>query len=515
MLSLRSLLIEISDGIPESILEQAVTLPDGVLLAERAQTLSEHFFYLSDLECLSSLIAPQNGCALVFVTNAEEYAMTQTGHLCVIRMPLSTQTVHNQLVKSISCWRTRDLTMAKAANAESVYGLLRIASGYCNASYFLFDESFRLVERLEVGSISHPVQMLPQNGSRLTPSQVSTLFSSYFGEGNPVLDRDACKIQRISDYDASLGFLLSVQHTENPDFSGVTEMLREHLTALIRKQLTEYLLPDAQGFTQFLQNIRAYYSRFPEQLMTDIKKLPYVPGLWIRFLLVTCPGLEQPPVNLMIELGSLFQESNLCVYDGAIIIMLSSGSVFSSDTNSVPESIEEILEKHNAFAILSNVSSYASGIRMQYIQCRELLELIPRLRFSHEKRCVNLKRYTNYYMIHLCAGSLHEEFGGNGLLYFAYPEVLSLTRYDQRNKSDLRDFLFGYITNDCNVAQTARALHMHRNTVFYKLNKIKEIVGLTLDSASEKTGLLFSCQILRYMEKIMGYVPNIPDSAMI
>lgn len=514
MLEMRLLLSGISDGFLKEALNLKVPSADGILLAEEGQMLSENFFYMAEPESVSSLTAPANGRAIVFAADAESCGIMDSEHLCVISTQLPAKIVHNQLMKNMTLWRKRNQEMAYVSGAGSIYGLLRIASGYCGASYFVFDESFRMIERLEAGSAKHPVQMLPQNGSRLTPGQVSTIFSTYLGEGNPVLDRDACKIQWISDNDSSLGFLLSVQHVGNQDFDDVTDLLREHLAIVIRKQLTDYLLPEAHGFKQFLQNIRAYYSRFPEQLISDLKKLPYIQGQWIRFLLVSCPGLDQPPVNLMIELGSLFPESNLCMYDGSIVIMLSSHSVFSNETDCVPEGMEGILEKHNAYAILSNVSSYASGIRMQYIQCRELLELIPRLRFSGDSRCANQKRYTNYYMIHLSAASLTEEFGSNGLLYFAYPEVLSLTRYDQINKSDLRDFLFGYITNDCNVAQTARALHMHRNTVFYKLNKIKEIVGLTLDSASEKTGLLFSCQILRYMEQIQGYVPNIPDSAM-
>lgn len=154
------------------------------------------------------------------------------------------------------------------------------------------------------------------------------------------------------------------------------------------------------------------------------------------------------------------------------------------------------------------------GIRTEYIQCSEILGMIPKLRLPDDTRVSRLNRYLSYYTIHICATHLMEEFGHDRLVYFAYPELLNLTRYDMENNTHLRDFLFYYVLNDCNVSETAKYLHMHRNTVLYNLNKIKKLVGINLNTSYEKAGILHSCQMLRYMERIQNQQASLLESAM-
>ena len=43
---------------------------------------------------------------------------------------------------------------------------------------------------------------------------------------------------------------------------------------------------------------------------------------------------------------------------------------------------------------------------------------------------------------------------------------------------------------------------MHRNTVLNKLKKIKELTELNFDNENLRQRLIFSCQILRYYERV-------------
>lgn len=63
-------------------------------------------------------------------------------------------------------------------------------------------------------------------------------------------------------------------------------------------------------------------------------------------------------------------------------------------------------------------------------------------------------------------------------LWSFYQETLSgLAAYDTRQQSDLLHTLEAYFNNLGNLRRTADAIHVHRNTLLYRLERIKEISG--------------------------------------
>jgi sugar diacid utilization regulator len=69
--------------------------------------------------------------------------------------------------------------------------------------------------------------------------------------------------------------------------------------------------------------------------------------------------------------------------------------------------------------------------------------------------------------------------------------VEPLVRYDTQYRSDLLGTLEEYLTSDCNMNATARAIFAHRHTVAYRLDRIKELTGLDpqLSEDRERLGL--------------------------
>jgi hypothetical protein len=56
--------------------------------------------------------------------------------------------------------------------------------------------------------------------------------------------------------------------------------------------------------------------------------------------------------------------------------------------------------------------------------------------------------------------------------------VAPLVRYDEQYSTDLLGTLSAYLGNNCNMAATASAIHAHRHTVGYRLDRVKELTGL-------------------------------------
>ena len=53
-----------------------------------------------------------------------------------------------------------------------------------------------------------------------------------------------------------------------------------------------------------------------------------------------------------------------------------------------------------------------------------------------------------------------------------------------------------YLLTERSISSTAKIMHMHRNSVIYRLNKIQEILGLDLNDPDVRLRLLISFKIL-------------------
>jgi sugar diacid utilization regulator len=56
--------------------------------------------------------------------------------------------------------------------------------------------------------------------------------------------------------------------------------------------------------------------------------------------------------------------------------------------------------------------------------------------------------------------------------------IAPLHRYDEQYSTDLLGTLDAYLGNNCNMNATAQAIHAHRHTVGYRLERVKELTGL-------------------------------------
>lgn len=77
-----------------------------------------------------------------------------------------------------------------------------------------------------------------------------------------------------------------------------------------------------------------------------------------------------------------------------------------------------------------------------------------------------------------------------------YQDVLGrLAEYDRTYNTDYMDTLKCYLENDASVQAVAKLTFVHRNTINYKLGKIKEITGCNITSVEDRLKMMLAFKI--------------------
>ena len=82
------------------------------------------------------------------------------------------------------------------------------------------------------------------------------------------------------------------------------------------------------------------------------------------------------------------------------------------------------------------------------------------------------------------------------ILDYCNERLKKLEEYDHANGTFLQDTLIAYYMNGFNIGKTAEGLFVHRNSLQYRLKKIEEILGITLDDSMEYLDLV-NCILIK------------------
>ncbi|MBV9231170.1 MAG: helix-turn-helix domain-containing protein, partial [Chloroflexi bacterium] len=83
-----------------------------------------------------------------------------------------------------------------------------------------------------------------------------------------------------------------------------------------------------------------------------------------------------------------------------------------------------------------------------------------------------------------------------------YSETLGrLLDSDARNNGALIETLEGFFQYNGNLSETARAMHLHRNSLLYRLGRIEELLGRSLEDPELRLSLQIALKIRHLVEK--------------
>lgn len=79
---------------------------------------------------------------------------------------------------------------------------------------------------------------------------------------------------------------------------------------------------------------------------------------------------------------------------------------------------------------------------------------------------------------------------------------MRLIAYDRKNNTEMTRTLYYYLENMKDTGHVLETMHIHRNTLFYRLKKTREIFGSDMTDAREIMQIELSFEILKYMQVV-------------
>jgi purine catabolism regulator len=144
---------------------------------------------------------------------------------------------------------------------------------------------------------------------------------------------------------------------------------------------------------------------------------------------------------------------------------------------------------HNAAGISCGVGRIAKNLQsipQAYREAQQALEIGRRL--FGEGKLHSFARLGVYRLLFY--------LNGQSELSDFYHETLGpLLTNDQRNDGSLIETLEGFFYCKCNLSETARHMHLHRNSLLYRLGRIEALLGRSLEDADLRLNLQIALKI--------------------
>jgi len=139
--------------------------------------------------------------------------------------------------------------------------------------------------------------------------------------------------------------------------------------------------------------------------------------------------------------------------------------------------LREYLEINKLTAAISDRFSCLTDVKWRRSQCDAALEYGMQIDADHR-----LFFYLDYALHHICSIAL-ERFP---MQVVCHPGVLKMRAHDINNHTNYLETVREYLRASDNPSAAAAELFIHKNTLFYRLNRAKELFGLDLSDSCER-----------------------------
>lgn len=182
------------------------------------------------------------------------------------------------------------------------------------------------------------------------------------------------------------------------------------------------------------------------------------------------------------ELTYNFYESHPFMYKGKVFMFLQKGYD--------RKAFEDLAEEFHLKVVISTPIDEIYNIPKVYDLVLEALNIVVD---------ENIEQGNVFYVSQLAAPIMLNRIQGYDRLIS--PKLLSLAAYDRKKESQYCETLYYYLTCDRSLKDTCEALFTHRNTILYRIRKMKEDFEIPLDDHDLHFKLLLEISLILLKEK--------------
>ena len=290
---------------------------------------------------------------------------------------------------------------------------------------------------------------------------------------------------KLKDKDNNLlGYLVIIEY--NKKIKDIDKDLLLHITKII----TKYLLINNNHqninnlnsfFTSLINNEFNNETIFLEKYNSIIDK-----NKIYKFIIISINNIDKKIIKtLEISLTYLFIDSTIIFKEEYIIIFL------HNDINY--EDINSFFFKNKLYGILSTPILDFYNVYTIYNILKKLLNYL----------IINKNEYILYKESdYIFLSTIISTNDNIVLLSLIHENILKLYKYDIDNNTSLCITLYTYIKCNRSLKECSKELYLHKNTITYRLNKIKDILDDNLDSSINNLNYLHSILIINYLTSI-------------
>lgn len=195
--------------------------------------------------------------------------------------------------------------------------------------------------------------------------------------------------------------------------------------------------------------------------------------------------------SLRDDLYHVFPKSHAIFYGNQMVVLCT--DLEKEKTDKGIRRLQNFMEKH---ALRIGMSDFFQGIenfQNYYFQAKAAIRVGARI---HENKGFFI--YGDYKFFHLIEKVSSEP--GNNLKDFVHSALPTLEKYDRKHQSELFYTLNILIDHGCNYKETCEALHIHRNTLSYRIERIKALTQLEFTVPKVQFDLAYSFRILEFFK---------------
>lgn len=289
---------------------------------------------------------------------------------------------------------------------------------------------------------------------------------------------------------------ISVTDAERP-FKGRDIDLVSLLCDIIETQMRNdkfYKYAKGTVYEGFLRDLLDNTIMDSELVMDRIRSLnlDMDSGVYILTFDVNQYSQKKVPVTyLRYKISSIIPENKSLVYNNNIVLLISNYTKVDILENKL-DTMKTFLKKNSLYAGISHCITDFTNLQYYYKQSLKSIEL---------GMLVDIHKAFYSYEDYVIYDLLHTHSTGENLEKFCHPALHLLIQYDRKNNTCLTKSLYVYLMNNKNQSLSANTLHIHRASMFYRIDKIEKIMNVNLDDANTIHHLYLSLHILKLIHK--------------